>query len=168
MPNALGVPDRAMFFWGPIQEVANAHGTVTQMWDTIRAVVQSMGWQSPGVGATDISRLWTAAVRVRESAAQFNAATPTESMAASFLADAPWARPVQIQNLSEKYLVRFTHETADDNGVVTSDIKSAYINGPLPPTVGDLLDVIDEDAEEMADKYGRTHVGASVLEILRV
>lgn len=168
MPNQMGVPDRAMFYWGEISRTANAGGDVKAMWNNVREQATAMGWATPGVSATDISRLWSRAIQVRNAAAAFNAADPADQMDRRYLADAPWGRPLQDQNAAGKWLVRFAHETEDEDGIRSTEVRSVYIDGQLPPTVGELSNVIEQDAGELAEKYGVSHVGVQVLEILAV
>lgn len=75
---------------------------------------------------------------------------------------------MQDQNAAGKWLVRFAHETEDEDGIPSTEVRSVYIDGQLPGTVGELGNVIEQDAGELAEKYGVSHVGVQVLEILAV
>lgn len=66
------------------------------------------------------------------------------------------------------FTVGITLHTADEDGQVSSGYRQIRFTGQLPATKSDLLSLVQQDAEALADTYGAQYAGHDVLEILEV
>lgn len=161
-----GLSDRrAMAYWGVIEQATRDRLGTAEIWQAIREQAAASGLDSPGVTAQDVSRLRGLAGNVRATSARLENADTGYALDSTMIARAPWARPLAERNTLPLYQVRFEH-TTENNGETTTEWRTVMFRNTLPTTVGELIDALQQDAEQMADDYGYTHVGIGSFSIL--
>jgi hypothetical protein len=162
-----GVSKRGMYYWGVIEAGTNAGMNTQQLWEAIHEHAGASGLDTPGVSAAEVSIMRGLAGRIRQSGRNLANAQPTYGIDSSMMARAPWARTLSEQNSLTMHQVRFEH-TVIRNGEQVSEWRSVMYQGPLPATVGDLKSELENDAQQMADNYGVSHVSAGSITVLEV
>lgn len=162
-----GVSKRGMFYWGAIESATLAGESTQGIWEAIHAQAEESGLASPGVSASEVSIMRGLAAGIRQSGRNLERAQPTYGIDSAMIGRAPWARDLAAQNALTMHQIRFEHTVIRDGQPVT-EWRSVMYQGPLPATVADLLDELESDAQQMADNYGVSHVGAGSISILAV
>lgn len=158
---------QSLQYWGSIEGAVRSGANTQGVWDAIRSAQASLGNSAPGIDIRDVSKMRSSAVGVRESARQFGNADGLSPVLGSYMATAPWARDLSDRNTLGMWQVRFEH-TFTDNGIERTAWRTTMFQGTLPPTVGDLQDAVDQDAQEMAKGYGFEHVAVANISILAI
>lgn len=159
--------DASLQYWGSIEGAVRTGANTAQVWDAIRSHQDALGDSAPAIDIRDVSRMRTRAAEIRESSRQLASTDPIGPVLGNYMAVAPWARDLADRNTLAIYQVRFEH-TFEDEGQVTSQYRTVTFQGQLPPTVQDLYDQVDNDAEAMADEYGTAHQGIGNISILAI
>lgn len=156
---------KAMAYWGVIEQATRDRLGTAEVWQAIREQAAAAGLDSPGITAQDVSRLRGLAGGVRATATRLENAEPEWGIDGGMIANAPWARPLSERNTLPLFQVRFEH-TVQNNGQTTTEWRTVMFRNTLPTTVGELTEALEQDAEQMADDYGYTHVGIGSFSIL--
>lgn len=150
-------------YWPAIQAAANRHVTTAELWDAIRSAAADQGLDRPGVSLTAVNTLRAAATRMARSAEALNTAA-RDSGFEGLIGQAPWSAPLDVQAAAPSYLIGMQL-----GGTIDGEDASRYVtvrwSGPLPASVGDLLDSLDTDAALMAGDYNTEYTGISGLSI---
>lgn len=156
---------RAMgLYWPAIQAAANQHVTTAELWAAIRDAAASQGLDRPGVSLTAVNTLRAAATRMARAAEALNVAARDAGFD-GLIGQAPWSAPLDVQAAAPSYLIGLTL-----GGTTGGERADRYATirweGPLPTSVGDLLDAITGDAANMAADYDLEYEGFSGLSIV--
>lgn len=158
----------ALAYWGEIEYAAANRFTTADLWASLRQAASNLGLESPGVTLAQVNELRHLATGIQAGSRRLERIDPSSSITdARLIAEAPWSRSLAERSALPMYQVRYQHTIDGPNGVETAWRTSTF-KGALPRTLGDLLDAIGEDAENLADKYGGAHVGVSSMQILAV
>lgn len=168
MTTPSGIPIRSLQYWGTVSGTVNQRGSTADVWQGIKDAAAANGLDAPGLSLGDFNRLRSAAVGVRNANEAFNRLAPADSLQAPQIAMAPWARSLAEQDALGKFQVRFLHTSTDAEGNESSAYKFTVFTGALPATKGDLLNVVDQAGQAMADEYETEFVGTSDITIFRV
>ena len=155
----------ALAYWPQIEYAADNGLTTADMWGIIRDAAEDLGLASPGVTVQGVSQLRGLASGIQRRADQFNAFPDSKRLPGTAWSEAPWSRSLADQRAMPKWQVRFQH-TFLVNGAEVTEWRSTVRSGRTPRTKGELLGVVDEDAENMARDYGVEHVGTSGHQLL--
>lgn len=157
----------AGLYWGVVENAArNGLGTA-EVWTAIREHASTLGRQTPGITAQDVSRLRGEAGGIIRAERTLGAARPDQSIGADMIAQPFFGRSLDVQNTLPIYQVRFQHEL-DVNGERQTLWRTVTFRGSRPPTVGQLADAVEQDAAELAESYGQTHLGIGSMQLLAV
>ncbi len=137
-------------YWSEIYGGAAQRLSTSDLFSNIRDRAAELGLPSVGVGAAAISTLRGYASGMIRAAAALNSADPSAPLSSDHLAVAPWSRPVTQQNLTPIYQVGISHTVQQDDGSVTTVRNTITITGQLPPTVGELRDLLTSEAALLA------------------
>lgn len=158
----------ALAYWGEIEYAAANRLTTADLWASLRAAAAELGQESPGVTVQQVNEVRHLATGIQAASRRLERIDPSSSIRdGRLIAEAPWSRSLAERSALPMYQVRYQHTVDGPNGVETAWRTSTF-RGELPRTLGDLQDAIDEDAENLADKYGGAHVGVSAMQILAV
>lgn len=146
-------------YWPQILGGAVRGSTTADLFGDIRARAGELGLSTVGVGANVISTLRGYAGRMLTAAAAFNKAPDTAAMTAKLLAEAPWARSLNVQNASPMYHAIISHTIQVDDGSTITKNQTLVFPGALPPTVGDLRSLIQTEAQLLAAEGGPADSG---------
>lgn len=167
MPDLPPAAQKALAYWPQIEYAASAGLTTADMWGIIRDAAEELGLASPGVSAAGVSTLRGLAGGIQRAAQVLEASPGDRALTAQQFAQAPWSRPLAEQNAFPEYHVRYQHTVIID-GEETTVWRTSRFAGRYPSTVEELRQDVDEDAEQIADKYGEEHVGVAGLQLLAV
>lgn len=167
MPPPKGIPNRALPYWGIIERGAAEGLGAADLWADIRAAAEDIGLASPGVSASEVSQLYSQAVGIQRKAERFGRAHPSERMDGRYVANAPWTRAQGERDALSVWQVRYQHTVLGPDGP-QSEWRTSVFSGALPDTVEDLRAAIEQDAEQLALKYGFAHVGTDDHQVLEV
>lgn len=159
--------DASLQYWGSIEGAVRQGASTAQVWDAIKSHQASLGDNAPAIDIRDVSRMRSRAAEIRESARQLSTVDPTGPVLGNYMSIAPWARDANARNTLAMYQVRFEH-TFEEDGQEKSQYRTVTFQGLLPPTVQDLMDTVDNDAEAMADEYGTSHRSIGNISILAI
>ena len=168
MPDLSDQARKALAYWPQIEFAARYGMTTADLWNTIRDAAEGMGLASPGVTAAGVSELRGLATGIQRSEREFAAADPSSNLGPHLTREAPWSRDLPSMNADQMFQVRFEHTVVIDGEEQTVWRTAMYRGHEMPATVGDLQDLIDLDAEEMAGDYEQGHVGVGAVQIIRV
>jgi hypothetical protein len=158
---------QALKYWPQIEFAAQSRMSTADLWSAIRDAADELGLSSPGVTANGVSTLRGLASGIQRRGEAVDRAHDSQRLTDEHMAQAPWSRPLPQQNAFPMFQVRFQHTFMQD-GEERSEWRTSVFNGRLPRTAGELRAAIDMDANELASKYGSTHVGVGNLQILQV
>lgn len=157
----------ALAYWPQIQHAAAVGMTTADMWATIRASAADLGLETPGVTVQGVSALRGIASGIERTAAGLNRAESNRRLISDMISTPPWARPPGEQRADHVYQVRFLHTTLQD-GIEQADWRTITFSGRLPRTVGQLRQLAEGDAIQLARKYKGEHAGIDSLQLFAV
>lgn len=149
---------------GDIQAGAAAHDTTAALWQRVQDAAASQGYDISGASALDLGQLrsWAASnVYAQEALAKAGAST---SLDASMIGRELYTTPGTIEGRQQLYNVRFLH-TVIENGVEINIWRTSQFTGLLPPTKDQLEQLMDSDAQQLADEYNQAHVSIGSISI---
>jgi hypothetical protein len=141
-------------YWSEIFGGAAQRVSTSDLFVSIRARAQELGLSSVGVGASVVSTLRGYASRMVSAAGRLNKAADETSLGNTYIAEAPWARPLVEQNTMPIYNVTFQHTIELEDGSTVTKHQNMTIVGQLPPTVGDLRAQVESEAAILAAEGG--------------
>lgn len=154
MADLTGPQAKALGLYGPeIQAAATQHLTTADLWGSIRSAAAAAGLESPGVAVQAVSALRGMFGQMTRAAEQFDAAGPEAPITARMIGQAPWSPALAVQAATPNYLATFELTRIVDGEEITEH-KSVRLPGQLPATVGDLSDLLEQEAEAMTAEYG--------------
>jgi hypothetical protein len=156
-----------MMFWGTIEGAARDRATTADLWSRLQDHADTQGLSGPGLTLADVNALRARASDFINSERNLARANDSYGIDSSMIATAPWERPMAQQDALPMYQVRFEHHVTVD-GVAQTQFRTVMFRGELPATVGDLMDELEGDAQEMADNYGQDHGGIGAVTVMRV
>lgn len=139
-------------YWSEIYGGAAEKLSTADLWDNIRAKAQAAGEATTGVSATAVSTLRGFASGMIGAANRLAAAEPEIALSSSFVAEAPWSRPLQQQNTMPIYQIGFDNEIELPDGTTSVVRQTITVTGQLPQTVGDLYGVVGSEAGILASE----------------
>lgn len=167
MPNLSPAGQRALTYWGSIQASVSDRATTSEIWGAIRDAQTALGDGAPSVSVGGVNELRGYAAQIRNAGERYENARPEEPLDARMIAPAPWGRSQAEQNAVPMYQIRFEHNTITE-GTWSHDMRTMYIRGTTPPTVGDLFQMVDDAGEDLAADYGTEHGSVGSITVLRV
>ena len=117
---------------------------------------------------TGLSVLYGYARRMFNASQTVRNADDADYIQSQHIAIPPWARDETAQNANPIWHVTYEFTTLDENGFESTEYKTSVFEQSLPSTVGDLKDAVNEDAQALADKYGRQLLSVGLHQILAV
>lgn len=156
---------RALQYWGPIESVTLRGGSTEDLWAAINAHAEALGYPSAQISATAINRLRTRAVGNREAMDRLGQLGPDDLITGRQIGRAPWERGLDKQNAMPMWQVQFEHIVEVD-GQQISVYRTTMFQGTVPTSRRELELAIEEDAIELANRYGQEHVGIGSYRIL--
>lgn len=168
MPDLTPSQTRALGFWGVIEHATAQRLPTAELWRALRDAAGAAEGEPLGFGAADVSVIRGYANRIATSAAAFNTSDPGVAVDASMVAQAPWARPPDVQNAAPRYQVRYLANTLDPSGNPAQEWRTSMFSGQLPTTVQGVLDAVEQDAIGVAAEYGHSLLGVDSLQLLAV
>lgn len=139
-------------YGGAIQAAAGNHLSTADVWQAIRDSAAAQGLETLGVSATDVSRargIYGGMIRAADTLASAERDAPIDS---SMIGQAPWSPPLDVQAAAPEWLATFKLSGIRD-GEPVEEWHSVYLGSDLPETVGDLWDLLGDEADIMADHY---------------
>lgn len=160
----------ALATWWPLIEQGTASGyTVTDIISAASAIAQDQGGSLSFREAQGIAALSHYGFTMTKAADALLAADTAAAIDPSMVSNAPWGRPIVEQDTLSVWQVKFTMTFTDSAGNTQTEFKTSVIQGiDQPSTVGELGDMITEDAAGLAQKYNITLVSAQPYQILAV
>lgn len=157
----------AGLYWGVVEGAARAGANTQQVWEAIRQHAATLGLESPGITAQDVSRLRGEAGGIIRAGNRLERARPDQGITSDLISRPYFGRTEDRQNAAAMYQVRFQH-TVEANGEQQTLWRTVTFRGALPATVGGLADLVEQDAAEMAEGYGQTHLGIESMQLMAV
>lgn len=165
MPNLTPEERRATQYWGSIEGVTRAGGSVTDLWRGINEQAAALGYDTAGISAIDVNRLRSLAVSNRNAERSLDRLGPDDLITGDAIGQAPWARSLNEQNAVPMWSVRFEHIVIVDGEEVTQ-YRTSVFTGEVPRTRRELELALEEDGENLAGEYEVEHVGIGGYTIL--
>lgn len=159
----------ALANWWTLAEAAAFGGFTTT--DTITAASDLAGQAGRSLAFAEsaaIATLYGYARRMANAAGVLQAADALSVITADMMATPPWARDEQVMNTTPIWHATFQFTFLDQAGQIQTDFRTSVFEMTLPETVGELAAAIQDDAQQMADKYGVTLVSATPHSLLAV
>lgn len=156
---------KALAYWPQIEYAAAYRMTTADLWNAIRDEAERLGLASPGVPLQGVNELRGIATRIQASSDRLNAARDEQRITRLMRAEAPWRRTYRAQRANPMFSVRFAH-TFTSNGEQFTEWRTSVFQGRAPATVGQLRQLIENDARNLAKDYGVEHVSADDLQML--
>lgn len=157
----------ALGYWGVIEQAAREGHTTAELWNNIRTVAESYGYERPGVSAAGVSILRGLAGGIQARGAQFAQLTDGRRVYSTLWADAPWSRPLGEQRANPMFSVRFQHSYRQGEELLTEWRTVSQIGRP-PRTAGEIRAFVESQALNMARKYNMEHEGTDELQLFRI
>lgn len=167
MPDLSPAARKALAYWPQIEMAAAERMTTADLWSLLQDAAEEMGLESPGVTLRGVSELRGLATTIQASGRRLERLGDSAALSGQHVAEAPWSRSLAEQNALGIYQVRYQHTTLTADGPETNWRTSVFY-GELPGTVGELRAAIEEDAGQLANKYGVDHVDFSNVQVLSV
>lgn len=153
-------------YWGVVAESARQGWSTATLWDAIRGAAASLGLDSPGVSASQISTLRGMAGQLQAASDRLQVSPGSFALTGDQIATPPWARPADVMNAAPQYQIRYLSTVATDQG--ESQVWRSITLGQLPGTHADLLDLIDQAVGANEGTYGEQFVNLDSYMLLAV
>jgi cytosine/adenosine deaminase-related metal-dependent hydrolase len=131
--------------------------STSDLWQAVRDAAASQGFELTGVNAVDMGQLRAFAVANRNAAEAFNSAVAGTSLDAGMMGQELYYTASNRPDSLALYNVRFMHTVIED-GVEIDLQRTDQIRGILPATKDQLMQMLDSDAQILADEYNQSHV----------
>ena len=161
-------------YWGPIQSAVSQRVSTADLWTAVREAAAAEGVTISGVSATDMSGLRGLAASQRNASANFSQAHPGDTITGSMIAQDISSRGLADQALAPSWIVRFEQDL-NFEGQLRTVWRSSVFEGSLPPTVDELRNQLDLDAEQLLasssggiDATSAVHIGIGQIQISAV
>jgi hypothetical protein len=165
---------KLLAYWGNIQSAVSQRASTADLWAAVRGAADAEGVSLAGISVTDMSGLRGLAAGQRNAMDNLQRTSPDQVITGTMIATDLSSRPLADQTLVPSWIVRFEHDVTIDGELVTV-WRSSVFDGSLPPTVGDLRDAVNADAEAMATSGSGgltaesvTHLGVGRMQISAV
>lgn len=145
-------------YWGIIQSAVNERVTTADLWRVVQDAASEEGADLSGVRISDMSRIRSLAVSIRNSSEAFMNADENAAIDANMVSQNINSRSLLDQNTVPIYQVRF-EQLVLEGEEANSVWRTVTYTGDLPTTKAALLDELDIGAEDLANSYGQQHVG---------
>lgn len=168
MTTPSGLPLKALQYWGTVRGAVAQRASTADVWAAINDYAANQQMTSTGVSLQDFNQLRSAAVGVRNAGERLAKAPAGNAIDSSMIGVTPYARAQTERNNTPQWSVGIYHTTSNDAGDESTDYRMVRFTGQLPATKADLELAIEQDAEALAEKYGRTHVAVESYELLAI
>lgn len=168
MTTPSGLPLSALQYWGAARGAVANRVSTADFYAALNSAAASFGAESHGLSFQDVNKLRSAAVGVRNAADRFSRAPDSNAIDARMIGVVPYARPQDDRNALPIHQVGLTLHTVDLEGNQDSRFVYVRFTGQMDPTKGDLLQLVQQDAEQMAIDYGVEYAGHDVHELLAI
>jgi hypothetical protein len=155
-------------WWDLAQYAANHDYTSTDLISAASDIARQAGQSISAEENRAIAVLYGYARRIFNSAGELEGAPGDAVIGPEMMAIPPWARDEQVMATTPVWHVTFEFAYVDQAGNPQADHRTSVQEMTLPDTVGELADLVDADAQAMADKYGVQFVSATMIQILAV
>lgn len=156
------------YWWSLITDAVHQGFTTTETISVANQVANELGGSLSFDENRAIASLYGFAKRMDNAAAAFQNADTDAAITPDLIATPPYARDEQEQATYPQYHVKFFYEYIDQAGNQQVAIRTSVIPLVIGPTVGDVFDDVQSDAEAFAAKYGHQLVSATPFQILAV
>lgn len=165
MTTPSGFPQRALQYWGTARGAVAQRVSTADFYQALNDAATTFGLESHGLTFQEVNQLRSAAAGVRNAAERFDRAPDTNAIDARMIGVVPYARSLDARNDQPIYQVGVNLHTTDLDG--NTDTRFVYVRftGQMNLTKGDLLQLVQQDAEQMALDYGVQYAGHDVLEL---
>lgn len=163
-----GLPLSALQFLGVARGAVAGRASTAEFYQALKdAAATFPGDQSiPTFRAAN--QLRSAAVQMRNAADAFQSAPAETAITPDRIGVAPYARSLAEQAAAPIFTVGINLHLADnETGEITSQYTQVRFTG-VAMTKGNLLELVQQDAEALADNYGMAYAGHDVLELVAV
>jgi hypothetical protein len=143
------------------------HQNVTELWQRIREQASALGYDSPGIGATDVNWLRSQAVGSRNARNTLAGLGPENYIGPDAIHVAPYARDLATRIALPRYIVRFEHIVIRDGEQVIEGRPAVYTSS-MPRSKRELELSLAQDAAGLADSYGVQNVGIGDYSITEI
>lgn len=151
-------------FWGAVQLAARIHASTAETWQAIRGAAAEYNVQLPPNMFTEVNRLRSAAVALRNASEQLGRASRSDAITSDMLAPQLYARSAQEQSLAPAWHVRFELQTVRGSDVSSEWYVMGY-QGLFPATIGELMDDLEAYSAGLGEAYGVAVSGITTVEI---
>jgi hypothetical protein len=155
-------------WWNLAQDFAREGFTTTELISAANDIARQAGEKLSFATNTALSTIYGYARRMFNAASVVQSALDSDVIGKEHLGIPPWARDEQVMNTSPIWHVTYQFTYLDSQGDVQYDYKTSIFKMTFPDTIGELKDMLSEDAQALADKYGVEFVSADLHEILSV
>lgn len=167
MTTPSGLPLSALQYWGVARGSVAARASTAEFYSALQEAAAQFG---PDVRIPDfatVNQLRSAAVSVRNAQEQFQRMPDSNAIDASQIGRVPYGRSLDAQAAMPIYHVGVNITTSDrKTGAESTDYRVVQFTGTLPETKDELLRLVGQDAEELANTYGVDYLNHDVVEIL--
>lgn len=168
MTTPSGLPTRALQFYGAARGAVAGRVSTADFYAALNNAAAAFGQEGHGLSFQEVNQLRSAAVGVRNAAERFQRVPEANAIDARMISVPPYARSLDDRNAQPIYNVGINLHTTDDEGNVTSSYRTVRFTGLMNYTKADLLTLVQQDAEALAETYGTEYAGHDVLELLAV
>lgn len=159
----------ALRFWPSVKAAARQHMTTGQVWDMVRRAAAAAGATTSPMNGADLSRLRGAAGAALRAEQAFGRALPHQAITSEMIAQAPWAPITAASAAAPNHHVDYWVRVLTDTGEEVLKEYASVFGGPvpIPATVGELTDLLAEDAQGNLD-IGSGPAGGAVAGVVSV
>lgn len=169
MPRLTAGQRSALADWWELTQHAGYGGyTTTDLIAAASDIAQQFGRSLSFSESSSLAVLYGYARRMFNASQEVQNAAREDYITGAHIAIPPWARDENAMNTSPIWHVTYNATFIDQNGDTITEYKTSVFEGVLPPTIGDLQDAIEEDAQALSVKYQYQFVSAELTEILAV
>lgn len=168
MTTPSGLSRAALQYWGAARGAASSRANTQDFYQALRDAATSFGEDSHGLSFGEVTQLRSSAVQVRNAAERFSRAPEENAIDARMIGVVPYGRTQDAKNALPIHQVGVNLDVADEDGNITSKYIQVRFTGNLEMTKGELLTLVQQDAEQAARDYGLEYAGHTVTEILAV
>ena len=166
MPGPYTGTPKALQYFGSILGAAFERASTADIWEGIQSLAGSLGQDTSGITIFDVNQMRGIAGQMISSQQALLGANPTDAIDSSMIGIPPNTVTGSGTGLPESYLIRVEYTSICEDGSLTQDWTSIYLDSdPNTMTGGDLYDYLSTETQAAAEAYNTAGVPCSFLAI---
>ena len=148
-----GLTPKQAQIWGDIQGAVSERATTAEIWDAVKRAADRLDEPLPPGMFQAVNTMRALAAGLRVSSERLMAAERESPLVAAYIGDQIYLRDQSNPLAGSSYHVRF-QVPKTVGGETTMETYTFQYDGFIPATVGELMDDLNDYAQQLSGEYG--------------